>query len=78
MTFTKKFTKETARRMLRTFAQSAIGYIAVNIAIVDFSAGREVIKSALIGLAISAISAGISAVMNLEENSDEGEGVTNE
>lgn len=74
-----KFTKETFKRAFRTFIQAAIGYIAVNIAVVDFSSGKEVIKSALIGLAVSAISAGIAAVMNLsnetttdeEENEDE-------
>lgn len=72
-----KFTKETFRKMLRTFVQTIIGYIAVNLAIVDFTADKEVVKSALIGLAISAVSAGMSAIMNLQktENTEEmGEG----
>jgi len=62
-----KFTKETARRMARTFLQAAAAYIAVNLVAVDFSSGKEVVKSALIGLGISAVSAGLAAVMNLEK-----------
>lgn len=66
-----KFTKETAKRMARTFIQAAVAYVAVNFGIVDFSSGKEVIKSALIGLGVSAVSAGIAAVMNLEEKEGE-------
>lgn len=62
----KTVTKETVRRALRTFGQAFAGYVAVNIAIVDFTASGEVIKSALIGILIAGVSAGISAVMNLE------------
>ena len=63
----KTFTEETLRRMGRTFFQAAISYIAVNIVVVDFNATEDVLKSALIGLGVSALSAGIAAVMNLEE-----------
>lgn len=66
----KKFTKETLRRMGRTFLQAAISYIAINLAFVDFSESGEVLKSALIGLGVSALSAGIAAVMNLEDVKD--------
>ena len=70
-----KFTKETLRRALRTFAQVAVGYIVTHIPIVDFTDADEVIKRALIGLIVSAISAGIAAAMNLEtEDTDEAEG----
>ena len=62
-----KITKETLRRAGRTFVQAAVSYIAVNIAIIDFNAAEDVLKSALIGLAVSAMSAGIAAVMNLEK-----------
>ena len=48
--------------MLRTFLHTAVGYIAVNIAATDLN-----VKSAVIGLAISAVSAGVAAVMNLKE-----------
>ena len=65
-----KFTKETAKRMLRTFLQTVIAYISVNLAFVNFSEDKTVIKSALIGLLISAIASGISAVMNLQKREE--------
>lgn len=55
--------KTYVKRALRTFFQTAAGYIAVNIAATDLS-----VKSAVTGLAVSAAAAGISAVMNLKEN----------
>lgn len=54
--------KTYVKRALRTFLQTAVGYIAVNIAATDLS-----VKSAVVGLAVSAVSAGIAAVMNLKE-----------
>ncbi len=66
-----KFTKETVKRMARTFLQAAVAYIVVNLVTVDFSSGKEVVKSALIGLCVSAISAGLAAVMNLEKKEAE-------
>ena len=60
-----KFTQETVRRAVRTFAQTAVAYIAVNIAVIDFTE-TAAIKSALIGLGVSAIAAGLAAIMNLE------------
>ena len=62
-----KFTKETAKRMLRTFLQTAAGYIAVNLVAIDFTAGKDVLTSALVGLAVSATSAGLAAIMNLQK-----------
>lgn len=63
------FTKNCLIRALRTFLQTAIGYILANISLyaggIDFADG-SVVKNALIGLAIAAFSAGASAVMNLE------------
>lgn len=55
------------KRALRTFLQTAIGYLAVNIAVVDFSADKAALKSCLVGLGVSAISAGVAAIMNLKE-----------
>ena len=55
--------KTWAKRSLRTFLQTAVGYIAVNIAATDLT-----VKSAVLGLAVSAISAGLAAVMNLKED----------
>lgn len=55
--------KTYIRRALRTFLQTAIGYISVNLATVDITA-----KSAITGLAVSAIAAGLAAVMNYKED----------
>lgn len=68
-----KFTTETAKRALRTFIQAAIAYIAVNLPIIDFEA-KEMLKSAVIGLIVSAVAAGIAAVMNLQTNEENKEG----
>lgn len=62
-----KFTKETWRRALRTLIQVAVSYIAANLCVVDFTAEGEVLTSALMGLVVSALAAGIAAVMNLEK-----------
>ncbi len=68
-----KFTKETLKRMIKTFVQTAAGYVIVNIAGVDFTGDRDVVKTALIGLAISASSAGLAAIMNLQSPEKAGE-----
>ena len=60
--------KETIRRALRTFVQTAIGYIVTNIAILsdpETLQNTDILKTTVIGLIISAISAGLAAVMNL-------------
>lgn len=61
-----KFTKETFKRTIRTFLQAAIAYIVANVTLVDFN-DKSILKSAVIGLITSAIAAGISAIMNLEQ-----------
>ena len=66
-----KFTKESLYRAMRTFIQAMLGYVAVNVVFVDFSSSREVLKTALMGLLVSAVSAGLSAVMNLEKGNKE-------
>lgn len=67
------FTKETLRRAVRTFLQAFLGYIVVNLAMVDFTTFDEAFKSAMLGLLVGALSAGLSALMNLEhkDNNDE-------
>ena len=64
-----KFTKETARRVLRTFIQAAVGFIASNVVLqvsgVEWT-DAGTIKTAVIGLIASALAAGAAAVMNLE------------
>jgi hypothetical protein len=70
----KKFTKETAKRAVRTFGQAALAYVATNLIYVSFTDDAETNKSVAIGLIASAAAAGISAVMNLEtieESEDE-------
>jgi hypothetical protein len=62
-----RFTSETAKRALRTFLQAAVAYIVTHAPIIDLTDADEVIKRALIGLVVSAISAGIAAAMNLEK-----------
>lgn len=62
------FKKTCVKRALRTFLQTAVGYIAVNIAVVDFSTDRQALKAAVTGLCVSAVSAGIAAAMNLKED----------
>lgn len=68
-----KFTKTTATKALRTFIQTAIGYVLTNLALVfggiDYT-DTDVLLNAGIGLVISAVSAGASAVMNLERSGD--------
>ncbi len=68
-----RLTKECLRRALRTFLQTAIGYVITNISLsltgIDFANG-DVLKNALIGLAVSAISAGAAAVMNIKTGDD--------
>ncbi|MGN1051007.1 MAG: hypothetical protein ACI4QE_01765 [Acutalibacteraceae bacterium] len=64
----EQFSKNCVRRALRTFLQTALAYIVTNVTctlsgITDISQAKTII----IGVIISAIAAGISAVMNLKE-----------
>ncbi len=59
--------KETMKRAARTFVQAAVGYLAANLVACagsDFS-DWSVVKTALMGLGVSAVAAGLAAVMNL-------------
>lgn len=62
--------KNWLKRALRTALQSAVGYLAVAVPNVDWSADKAVLNTTLIGIGISAVSAGLSAVMNLEDEED--------
>jgi hypothetical protein len=58
--------KNWVKRAARTFIQSAVGYVAVAVPAIDWtSSGRATLKTALVGIGVSAVSAGISAVMNI-------------
>ena len=61
-----KFTHETWRRAARTFIQAALSYVLVNLVTIDFTLERGLLKTALIGLGVSSLAAGIAAVMNIE------------
>lgn len=60
-------TKETLLRAGRTFLQSALAYITVNAVYINLTGDKASDKSAVIGLFVSAVSAGIAAAMNLEK-----------
>lgn len=67
--------KEMIKRALRTFVQTAGGYIAANL--VCATAGITdlgVLKTVLLGLAVSSVAAGLAAVMNIPPKASGGEG----
>lgn len=61
--------KEMLKRAARTFLQTAVGYIATNFVCIS-SGITEIDKmpAVLIGVAISAVAAGLSALMNMPAN----------
>lgn len=59
--------KEWLWRALRTFLQSAVGYLCVAVPTIDWTEDVSVLKTALVGLGVSAVAAGLSAAMNLGE-----------
>ncbi len=69
--------KEMLKRAGRTFFQTVIGYITANLAFnTEGITDGGMLKTALIGLLISSIAAGLAAVMNMpkpiqDENSSE-------
>lgn len=60
--------KNWLRRALRTALQTAVGYVAVAMPAIDWSVDRSILKPVLIGIGVSAVSAGLAAAMNLEED----------
>lgn len=69
----KGITKTTIKRGIRTFFQTAVGYIATNIGAyicgIDFN-DTGVIKSTVFGLIMASVSAGLATVMNIETTGD--------
>jgi hypothetical protein len=61
------FTKETAKRAIRTFLQAFLPALVVGLKTIDFSEDKSIVKGAVIALVIPSIAAGLSAVMNLEK-----------
>lgn len=60
------FKKEWLYRGARTFFQAFVSSALVLANTIDFTSDREILKGALISLFISSLSAGISALMNLQ------------
>lgn len=58
------FDREPVKRAIRTFIQAAAGYIVVAVPNIDFT-DTSMLKATLIGLGVSALAAGLSAVMNI-------------
>lgn len=61
-------TKDTVERTVKTFIEAFFAYIVTVIAAGDFFDGENS-KKALVGLLMSALAAGVSAVMNMFKNS---------
>ncbi|MBR3150107.1 MAG: hypothetical protein IKF64_08050 [Eubacterium sp.] len=62
-----KITKNTLIRALRTFLQSALSYMLVNLAASDLTGDKDTVKTVILGLLISSVAAGLAAAMNLEK-----------
>lgn len=60
-------TKDTVERAVKTFLQAFLAYIVTVLAAGDYLEG-EISKKALVGLLMSALAAGVSAVMNMFKN----------
>lgn len=65
-----KFKNDIKERMLKTFIQSLLGYIAVNIWLIDFNNEREVILNSCLALIIAGVSSALCVMMNLETNNE--------
>ena len=58
--------KVCIKRAVRTFFQTAVGYISINIVTGDFTS-KEAMKNAIVGLGVCAVASGLAAVMNMKE-----------
>ncbi len=63
--------KESLYRAMRTFLQTAFGYIATNLALYLTESGgmqdTSALRTGLVGLCVSALASGLAAVMNREK-----------
>ena len=60
--------KPWIKRAIRTFLQAAVGYAAIALPAIDFEG--DGLKATLVGLGVSAVSAGLAAVMNIKEGQE--------
>lgn len=65
-----KFTKETARRMGRTFLQAFLPALVVGVSTMTFGEDGSITKGAIVTLVIPAVAAGLAAVMNLSKTEE--------
>ena len=66
--------KEMLKRAARTFVQAALGYVAANLIYIVSSSPEnfDYMKNTVMGLVISAVAAGLSAVMNMPKKPKDG------
>lgn len=56
--------KNWIKRTIRTFIQSFVGYAVVALPAIDWQGNKAVLRGTLIGVGVSSLAAGVSAVMN--------------
>lgn len=66
---------ECIKRALRTFAEAAAAYLAAHIVLAVSTGGEDlsVMRTALMGLAVSSVAAGLAAVLNMPKKAAEGD-----
>ena len=64
--------KNWIKRAVRTFIQSALGYVCVAVPAINFTGDVSTIKTALVGAGVSALAAGLSAVINILDEYNKG------
>ena len=60
-------TKEALIRVAKTFIQALVAFLVVALPTVDFTQEKSALKAALFSVLASAVAAGLSAVMNIEQ-----------
>lgn len=69
-----KFTKESARRALRTFIQAFLGVLATNVtylSTLDWELDTKTIVITIVAQVVApALSAGLAALMNMESDTE--------
>lgn len=76
---TQRTLKDCLVRAGRTFVQAAAGYIVANSAAYLMGASDgNMLKSAIVGLGVSAIAAGLAAIMNMPKGTRPEGGAENE
>ena len=63
---------ECIKRALRTFAEAAAAYLAAHLVYAVSTGGEDihVLRTALMGLAVSSVVAGLAAVLNLPQKAE--------